>query len=330
MRFLLVMICSSLFLLPAGMPGVYDYNGQVTLGSSPNLTVNLSKVVNLNVSYRAVIIAGSFGVLGASFNNRNWSLTSVGGNYSYSAQVNLVPFDYSQSPGLDDLLQNLFYGNIPPNMIFNFPTQVYVNMTRYSGSISSLEITNSTYSTTSNVSNVSGSTLEISFSLVFKLNSLPISRVYVILVQSLKASIDNSQFNFNRIAYDYNHRTGEGLSVAPGSEISGTKALYWWTPNVTYNGNQIPSKSFLKPISPGYAAMLFLFALNPTIGHSEITQDPFVSIPGLQVSKIPITLPPAAVNFLRQHAEFLTTGLILGTIVIAATYAVYRRHKIRI
>ncbi len=339
-KLLLAFLCMILLVVPALMPAssAMGSDHEITLASNPQVTVNLTKVVNVNVSYSGVIVATPLGLLGAKFDRQTWSVTNISNGYSYSASFELSSFsgtDYSELYGLIMNLTDNIGGNQGTQMLNeNIPAHAYINITRYSGNVSTLNIINESNSTSVALAGINTSTLEMSFSMVFN-----VPRIFgkapvpfdVVLIQAIRASENTNQFIYNKVkTYDHMRHEGEGLAMAPGTYIKGTKALYWWNNNFTYNGiNGFDNASML--LGEENMFLLFVFKIPDVTGQLSITQDPYVSVPGADISSGQITvLGHGVINYVLQHAAFMAGGLILGSMLLAGTYLSYRKNRIKI
>ncbi|MHB8396649.1 MAG: hypothetical protein ACYDAZ_05650 [Thermoplasmataceae archaeon] len=340
-KLLLAFMCMVLLVVPALMPAssAMGTDHEITLASSPQVTVNLTKVVNVNVSYAGVIVATPMGLLGVKFDRQNWSVTNISNGYSYSASFELNSFsvpDYSELYGLITNLTDNFSSGFSGMSILNqnIPAQAYINITRYSGNVSTLNIVNDSNSTSMTLTGINTSTLEMSFSMVFNsphtFNNVPVP-FDVVLIQAIRASENTNQFIYNKVkTYDHMRHEGEGLAMAPGTYIKGTKALYWWNNNFTYNGkNGSDNASML--LGEENMFLLFVFKIPSTPGQISITQDPYVSVLGADISSGQITvLGHGVINYVFQHAAFMAGGLMLGSLLLAGTYLSYRKNRIKI
>ncbi len=324
-----------LLALPMCMPSAYAFDQEnqqnINLGTNPQITVNVTKTVTANISYSGIILVSPVGVVGSRFENQAWRVTNISGGVSYESDLSLMPVNESLYPEVENLVENLTGDiKVTNDLRRPIPAEAYINITKYRGSVSNISLINRTLSQNATFSDITGSTLEMTFSLAFTVPMKLGLSFYVILVQSINATEGKLAMLFNHIsAYDEHHKIGNGFAIAPGTKISGSRAIYWWDNNFSYNGRNANSVAGFMPVEGGLD-LLFVFKVPPTTGKLSLTQDPFISFPGINFGNNPVYYKVQhAVDFFLQHLRFMALGVIAGTIILGLSYYSYRSRRVK-
>ena len=306
-----------------------EKESEISFSTTPQVAINVTNSVNVNVSYWAVILSTPEGPVGSLFNDHNWTLTSNSSGYSYRSSFYLVPLSEIDLGGFYSKYINSS-GKKSDN-VSSIHVQAYVNISRYDGTVKNLSIQDAS-AEPFNFTGVNNSTLKMSFSLAFSPPGGPGGRNFtLILVQSLKASENAQSLQYNRVnATDENATIFGGIAMTVPNKINDTRALYWWNDGFLYNGHTGESNvSMVSPEENHY--VLFFFSLPSMTGHVIISQDPYLSVNGTNLigSKI-IVYGESVINYLLQHIEFTVGGFVIGSALMAGMYVRHRRIRIRI
>lgn len=325
----------SLALVVSTVSSADDSGGDhVFLSKAPQVSVNLTSSLTVNVSYSYLFVSDPQGVLGANLGLENWTLSNNSGSYRYVSSFSLNPINdsdladkYRSIMNVSDET-NLSSANQTP-----LPVRAIVDVSRYNGSLSSLNIFNRTTMENTTLSGINVSTLKLSFSLFFNISADMASNGYIttVVVQSLGGTEGSLPLNYNQVGTSEDSSSaGDGLAMANGTHINTTQAVYWWNNSYVYNGNA--AKDNASVVSSDSALMVaFVFKTPVAKGPFELVQDPYISVRGANLvgGKI-VTYAQPVVNFLLQHMEFFAGGILVGGGVFLAMYGKYRRKKIRI
>lgn len=309
-----------------------EKESEISFSTTPQVAINVTNSVNVNVSYWAVILSTPEGSVGSLFSDHNWTLTNNSSGFSYRSSFSLVPLGEIDLGGFYSKYVNSSgeFSKKSDN-VSTIPVQAYVNISRYDGMVKNLSIHNSSVKPF-NFNGVNNSTLKMSFSLAFNLPvGLSGGNSTLILVQSLKASENAQLLQYNRVnATDENATIFGGIAMAVPNQINDTKALYWWNDGFLYNGhNRESNVSTVSPEENHY--VLFFFSFPSMAGQVIISQDPYLSVNGTNLigSKI-IVYGESVINYLLQHIEFTVGGFVIGSALMAGMYVRHRRRRIRI
>lgn len=324
----------SIILVVSPLASAEDSSDHVFLAKSPQVSINLSSTLNVNVSYTSLFISTPDGVLGANLGSENWTLANNSGAYAYDSSFVLTPVADSD---LADQYRNIMNigdeVNLGGQNLTSLPVNAVIGIARYNGSISSLNLVSQSLSPNTTLTDINTSTLKLSFALSFNVSSQMARNgsITIVLVQSAGGSEDSTALNYDQVdAFEGSSNVGNGLAMSNGSKGNVTNAVYWWSNNFTYNG--INGKDNVSIVSSD-SGLLIAFVFNTPVkqGAFGLSQDPYISVKGANFigSKVLIYSQPV-VNFLFQHMEFFAGGIIAGGIVFLAMYGKYRKNRVRI
>ncbi len=305
---------------------------EIYLAQSPQVTINVSNMVSVNVTYADVFIATSSGVFGAQLGELQWKILNGSQGYSYVSSFSLYGINgtdlsdlYLTVMNLSDN-SNLGSGNLEP-----IAAQAYVNVSKYEGQISSLNLTNDLSQNGFDFAGINNSTVKLSLSITVNLaaaNAGNGNETFVI-VQKVAGAEDSKQFYYNEVnAYSGSSMYGGGLAMGNNStDINSTRALYWWNYNYTHNGVAGTDTVSIVPREEG-VLLAFVFSFQAHAGSLTVTQDPYVSVLGADLSKSRLLLyGTGVINYIAEHAMFLGIGMLAGAAVVGMTYRSYRKNK---
>ncbi len=314
----------------------------VTLGQKPSITTVLPSGLEIQMDTLGLILIINYtnvSTFGPSFvpalipylsvfSNESWGLVTGNGSreFSYGANVTFKQASPGEAEQLSNqLVQNLSFLNgqnmIRANLPEEFHARVVANISKTAVSSHQMAI----YSGSQNFTygNLSNSTMGISFNVIFT-QPIPYSGSLV-LVQKLavKTSTPLSSEDF-RARIDKERLESRGLSVGTGT-LSNAIAYYWWQGNYYVDGVQ---KNLTSTTKMEDNSLFLTYSYIFGNGTSTFYQDPYLTIPGLNLSEVSITGPASQiVHFILLHSELIVSGLIIGILLIAVPYASYRRRK---
>ena len=303
---------------------------EIYLSQSPQVTINVSNMVSVNVSYADVFIATSSGVFGAQLGELQWNILNDSQGYSYVSNFSLSGINGTD---LSDLYltvmnlgdnANLGSGNLEP-----IAAQAYVNVSRYEGQISNLSLTSGLPQKGFDFSGINNSTVKLSLSITVNLTAGNAGSDTLVIVQKAAGSEGSKQFYYNEVnAYSGNSMYGGGLAMGNNStDINSTRALYWWNYNYTHNGVAGTDTVSIIPREEG-VLLAFVFSFQTHAGSLTVTQDPYVSVLGADLSKSRLLLyGTSVINYIAEHAVFLGIGMLAGTAAVGMMYRGYRKRK---
>lgn len=324
----------SVILVVSPLSSAEDSSDHVFLSKSPQVSINLSSTLNVNVSYTSLFISTPEGVLGANLGAMNWTLSNNSGAYAYSSSFTLAPIADSDLADQYRSIMNLGdEANLGGQNLTPLPVNAVIEIAKYNGSISSLNLVSHSSSNNTTLTDINTSTLKLSFSLSFSVSSQMANNgsITLVLVQSVGGSEDSTPLGYDQVdAFEGSSAIGNGLAMMNTSNGNATNALYWWSNNFTYNS--VIGKDNVSIVSSDSGLLIaFVFNTPVTQGPFELNQDPYISVKGVNFisSKILIYGQPV-VNFLRQNMEFFAGGVTAGGIVFLAMYGKYRKNRVRI
>lgn len=309
-----------------------ESENEISLADFPQVTINVTNSVDVNLSYWAMVLSTPQGPVGSQFEKMNWTVSNVSDTYSYESSFTLIPVSGTD---LGD-----FYGKYintgggadqSKSAVTAIPAHAYVNISHYLGPVSSLSIFNGTQSSNSVFTGINSSTLKASFSLVFSAphNSTNNDNYSLFLIQAIKASENAQQLNYSSIEARSANGTYGGLAMQAGNGNNTTKALYWWRNDFQYNNNIIASNVTNITREEGMY-VIFNFTFHTSGGVSVVTQDPYISVNGISLVGSRITVYGEKIaSFLLEHIEFTVGGFALGAVFLFGLYSRHKKPKIR-
>ena len=324
----LALLISMLFLSQTAYASESEDN--ITLASSPQITINVSNNVDVNVSYWGIILSTNNTTIGTTFEEQPWSFSNTTSGDSYESSFRLKSISGSD---LGDFYNKFLNPSKKQDALksndFSLEVKTFVNVSKYQGPISSLQIQNTSSGTSSNLDRIDASTIKTSFSVVFD-TSYPIGDYSMYLVQSLKASENSVGLSFENVSAYGDNSTYSGVAMQNSNVTNNTRALYWWNNNFSYNGNTGTSNSQIFHKEEGIY-LVYEFKAAGKAGHNVLSQDPYISVSGSNLLGSKIThFVQGAVNYFLQHVEFLIGGFCAGAVVMMIFFVKHARGRIKI
>ncbi|MHB1709116.1 MAG: hypothetical protein ACYCT2_06560 [Thermoplasmataceae archaeon] len=322
------LLISMLFLSQTAYASESEDN--ITLANSPQITINVSNNVDVNVSYWGIILSTNNTTIGATFEGQTWSFSNTTSGFGYESSFMLKPISGSD---LGDFYKQFLNTSAKQDELksnnFSLGIKAFVNVSKYQGPISSLQIQNTSSGTSSNLDRIDSSTLKTSFSVVFDA-PYPIGNYSMYLVQSLKGSEDSVGLSFENVSAYTDNATYSGVAMQNSSATDNTKALYWWNSNFSYNGKTGTTNSSIVHKEEGIY-LVYEFKAAGKTGNNVLSQDPYISVSGFNLLGSKIThLVQGAVNYFLQHVEFSLGGFGAGAVIMMIFYVKHARGRIRI
>jgi hypothetical protein len=305
---------------------------EIYLSPSPQVTINVSNVVSVNVTYSDVFIATSSGVFGAQLGDLQWKILNGSQGYSYVSNFTLYGINGTDLSDLYLTVMNLGdNANLGGGKLEPISAQAYVNVSRYDGQISNLNLTSGLTQKSFDFSGINNSTVKLSLSITVDLTAGNAGNETFVIVQRAAGAEDSKQFYYNEVnAYSGSSMYGGGLTMGNNStDINSTRALYWWNYNYTHNGVAGTDTISIIPREEG---VLLAFVLNfqAHAGSLTVTQDPYVSVLGADLSNSRLLLyGTSVINYVADHAVFLGIGMLAGAAAVGMMYRGYRKKKPR-
>lgn len=322
-RILVLLVIGTLLALPiasADSPSPSGHNSENDLRFTqfPQVYVNATNSASFNVSFLGLILLTQSGTYMSYFPNENWNVDVISNNsLYYSSDVHFVPMDKGV---LRNLEQRFNISNVQS------PNPQQDDQVQSAAAISaSVNISlNKTY-VNDPLANASRKELS-SFQITFSLSSSQITGPGdLLLVQQLGARIDSAYEQFHDL---------EGLSnsvartndTGVGMNASSYEAYYWWNSNYTMNGKPANLTSIIG--STGSVDTI-IFKYSFTNGLHSMTQDPYFSVPQVNLFQNPIVQQDIinAARFLIVHVELLAGGIATGAILLGISYGAFRRRR---
>lgn len=323
-RFLALLLVGALLVLPiatADDSGTQGDNPQSELSFTPfpQVYVNVSNSASFNVSYVGLVLITTSGVYYSFFPADRWTIHRTSNlSVTYQSQITFSHLDVEH---INLLVKRYNITNLPPSAINHenggedLPSiQANVSVTMSKVHVQSpLKVAN-------NSTNVTG------FKLSFSISSSHISGPGdLYLIQTLGAKINNIYQDYNPIA-EISETLGKQNGSAIGFNSSSYSAYYWWGPTYTINGHTA-NLTYTSSQVGSSEVIDFQFQFNN--GITSLTQDPYFSIPKIDLFNNPILQKDiqTAANYVILHIELFSAGLISGLALIGLTYASYRRKR---
>lgn len=293
-------------------------HSQLRFTSFPQVYVNVSNNASFNVSYIGLILISSSGAFYSYFPAQNW-VVKRDSNISVSYRSSII-FQHLDLEHIT-LLANRFNVTNLKSIAEDHadgPELEYVHanatVTMKKVHVSSPVINNST------ISNLTG--FKISFSLT---SSQIIGPGDLFLIQSLGARIHNGYQAYHALT-SISHGLKQVNGSAIGVNSTGYNAYYWWEPTYTVNGHTHNLSASSSRIGN---TDILVYKFQFQNGITSLSQDPYFSIPQINLFSNPILQKDIqnAAHFLVLHIEFLSAGLITGSILVGISYASYRRKR---
>ena len=318
-------------------------NDSLILGQHPGISANLSSGVRIDMRTVGLILVINYtneAVFGPSyvpalipyisnFSNESWGFASGNGSRTYTYSANIT---FRQAgPGIaealsNQLVENLSFFNEENTMRAHLPMQfnakVYVNISKTAVSSQQMSISGATGNYTYH--NLSSSTVGISFNVIF---NQPVGyNGSLILIQKLgigaPGSVTSEDF---KAKLERESAENRGFSVGNGG-LEKAMAYYWWKGTYSVNGVS-QNLSFATKMED--SAVYLAYFYNFSTGNSVFYQDPYLTIPGLNLSDVNIVGPAnQIIQFIVLHSELIVSGLVIGILLIAVPYAEYRKRRI--
>ena len=307
--------------------------------SFPQIYINASGNTSFNVSFLALMLVANTGIYMSYFPSESWDIKKVSQNeLIYQSSISLKPLvseDYSY-------LRNQFNVSNLSN-INNTYIQKYADghESESNGISATVQIiiqkTNFT-----NPSFTSNSTLISGFDITFKFtpsspipgpgSSLPVmlpgqasGSGNLFLFQVLGARIQNDMEGFQSLMKS---PKAPSTDHASGIEVnkSGFSSYYWW--NNTYQlNNKQAALNYSETNMGKYHIVVFKY--NFTSSLESIIQDPYFSVPQVDLFKNPILQKDInnAAQFVFLHIELFSAGIGTGAIFLGISYGMYRKRR---
>lgn len=312
-----------LALVSQGSP-VVQPGDEIVASTHPSLSINMPDGTYINLSMVQLVLKSSQGIYLSEFNTNNWSIDKISNrSISYNANLTLVQ---GKAPSIMQFL-SAYDGNQPsqsPNS-YNAKVSVLVGPSAKSLSIHNFSIGTTPTSSEYNISK--NSTVEIYITITFMEPISGSGEVFFIQSMSTKNVQDFSYEDFNGTGALGTNHGDSGVAVNSNVTQSGLSYLYWWSNSYEENGT---NKSLSTSVFNYEGADYVVFGYNYTNGLSKIVQDPFITVPGTNIFKNPIIEQKITniTNFLIQHIEFFSGGLVVGIGLLGYSYSVYRKKRI--
>lgn len=286
----------------------------------PGVEINMT-TSSFNLTFSAMVLhEGRFNYV-ARFPAQQWVVTNINTTtIEYSALLNFVPFfrpmwnfpqtainDSSQMS--DGIVDNFGFHGVPGR-----------DITAHSS------ITLEKVSTTITEPNGTSSD-STGLKIIIGMTSDDISGSgYVVLIQFLGARAEERQdfyHPFNGFARNMMSQYHEGMEA----EEHNISAYYIWNNTYQVNGevHQMENYTFT---SGGLTLLEFRY--NFTDGLKSLYQDPYFSVPAFNVfnSRFLDSGIKTATDFLIEHAEIFSAGIVTGMVLVGIPYGLYRRRQL--
>ena len=292
----------------------------------PGININVSPNTSYNLSYMYLIVKSDSGLMSSSFDQNNWSISDRNNNsVTYTANLTLAVGGQA-SPITSFITQSTDALSQQKSTLNNtYKARVDIKIGKLSNDGGTLAVDNSS----SMINYVGNSTISILISIHFS-EKIPGTGI-VYLIQALKGNSAVNTVKYNGFNGDFNYSGTEEVSglvvnTHPNSPTFIHDALYWWDNNYTEDGVQrtLNSTTFSSQ-NADYVVFEYPFSN----GVSSIVQDPYISVPGVNIFHNPITQEQisSAINYLIVHSEFLGAGISGGIILLGLSYGMYRKRK---
>ncbi len=299
----------------------------VHVGNYPQLTIPGANNTSFNITYYGIAIdLPSLGVKAISpFEKQDWQVSHPNNlSVSYRTSLNL-----GENLNLGDSLKNL--GDQLKSVLEDkgFNVTVYVNFSKYSGSVRSLDAVNYTdMQNNVTVQSLRNNTIEINSSIVTHFQvSIPVK---LFLIQQISGLVTTSNHNlsFSQFVAKIDSRSNEGKGIALGlsSSLSRASGLYWWVQNYSFNSNSQPLNTTLL-VKNGNPYLMFGYDIQANKS-GEVEQDPYFTMLGGNFAHVHFEKIVSNVeNYILQNSEYFAVGLSIGSALILIAYTGYRRKR---
>lgn len=307
-----------------------DSESDITLANSPQIAISVSNNISINVSYFGMILKANNTVIGANFEQQKWNFENTSSGYSYESSFSL---GYLKDTDLGDFFSKYIDSNEEQDQTYSsnytIGVNAYVNFSKYTGSISSLIVKNSTLKTVCSINQIPASTIKTSLSIDF---SLPVAmnEYSIYLIQVLRGSEDSKGLLYENVSATSNNETYDGIAMQNLNTNNSTKALYWWSNNFLYNGlTGVDKASIFQGEESEY--LIYNFTASGKQGKNVILQDPFLSVNGISIIGSKVThVIQGAINYFLQHIIFTLSGFAIGGAVLLTFYLRHLNGKIKV
>ncbi|MCL5782578.1 MAG: hypothetical protein M1476_01545 [Candidatus Thermoplasmatota archaeon] len=308
--------------------------------SFPQIYINASGNTSFNVSFLALMLVANTGIYMSYFPSESWDIKKVSQNeLVYQSNISLKPLaseDYSY-------LMNQFnvsnLSNINNTYIQKYADGHESESVNKISAIVQIIIQKTNFTNPSSAGNhtpISG------FDITFRFTpSSPIpgpgsfSPVMLpgpasdsgnlFLFQVLGARIQNDMEGFQSLM-----KPSKVLSTdhASGVEVnkSGFSSYYWWNSTYLLN-NKTAALNYSETNMGKYHIVVFRY--NVTSSLKSIVQDPYFSVPQVDLFKNPILQKDInnAAQFVFLHIELFSAGIGTGAIFLGISYGMYRKRR---
>lgn len=285
--------------------------------SYPQLYINASTNASFNVSYAGMILFNQNGFYYSYFPSEKWSVHRVSNNSVYytanivfhnanSNYLNGFEHQFNISNGLIQGGQDGFESEQGHQLASS--VTIWMNKTT---------VPNPVQSNTTNLT---------SFEITFLMNSNSITGSGdLFLIQQLGARLSNVYEQYHHLAQVSNNLTYIN-DTGVGVTSTNYDAYYWWDSNYTLNGNNMTINAS-RSIDGNVDTLIFQYKF--TNGISHLSQDPYFSVPQVNLFSTPILQKDiqSAANFIILHAELLAAGFGSGIALLGISYGTYRKRK---
>lgn len=292
----------------------------------PGINVVVSSNTSYNLSYMYLIVKSENGLMSSSFDKDHWSITDHNNNsVTYTANLSLT--SGAEFNSISSLVVKDSQSSSQQNsQNSTYSAKVIIKVSKMKSGQGTLILNNGS----STINSLGNSTISILISIYFNKEIPGNGNVY--LIQSLQGVEKRlNSLSYGNFSGDFNYSSNEEvngllINTHPNSSSLSHDALYWWNDSYTQNGTPMTMQS--TTFSDGNTEYV-VFEYPFTDGVSSIVQDPYISVPGVNIFQNPITEKQitAAMDYLLVHSEYLGAGLGGGLLLLGFSYGVYRRRK---
>ncbi len=296
-----------------------DVPNELKFTAFPQVYVNVSNNASFNVSYIGIILVTTSGAFYSYFPSQNWVIKRNSNiSVSYKSQVIFQHLDSEHIA----LLENRFnVTNLNGQNENHAPGEAEVESIAANVTVSMVKVhVNSPVNSNATTSNLTG------FKISFAITSSQITGPgQMFLIQSLGARIHNGYEPYHSlmaISQDLQKVNGSAIGISTNNY----DAYYWWAPTYTINGHSANLSASSSQIGNS-EVLVFKFQFKN--GITSLTQDPYFSIPQINLFSNPILQKDIvnAASFVVLHIELFSAGIITGSILVGISYASYRRKQ---
>ncbi len=147
------------------------------------------------------------------------------------------------------------------------------------------------------------------------------------LLQNLNAVINGKSpgfLNFNGHSHALEHLNGFAMSLS--HRLSNSGGLFWWPDNYTLNGVEMNLVTYFL-VNGGNLYLGFQYTGNST--GTTIVQDPYISVLNETIKGVKIVnqVLKESYDLILENAELLSTGSVIGGILVGVAYTAYRKKR---